>query len=68
MKAAKRSTMWITAIVVAVPFVMLAETHRFTPTVYYATYSSAHPPSLRIKPGDRVITKTIDAGGNDERM
>jgi acetamidase/formamidase len=42
-----------------------AETHRFTPTVYYNTYSFAHPPALRIKPGDRVVTTTIDAAGVD---
>jgi amidase len=43
-----------------------AETHRFSPTIYYNTYSFAHPAALRIKPGDRVITKTIDAAGVDE--
>ncbi len=42
-----------------------AATHRFTPTMFYTTYSFAHPPALRIKPGDRVITKTIDAAGTD---
>ena len=42
-----------------------AETHTFIPHQFYTTYSSAHPPALRIKPGDRVITKTIDAGGVD---
>ena len=42
-----------------------AETHHFTPAVFYNTYSYAHPPALRIKPGDRVVTKTIDAGGVD---
>ena len=41
------------------------ETHRFTPTTFYTTYSFAHPPALRIKPGDRVITRTIDAAGTD---
>jgi amidase len=40
-------------------------THRFTPTAFYTTYSFAHPPALRIKPGDRVITRTIDAAGTD---
>lgn len=40
-----------------------AETHRFTPERFYNTFSGAHPPALRIKPGDRVITKTIDAAG-----
>jgi amidase len=42
-----------------------AETHRFVPGTFYNTYSFAHPPALRIKPGDRVVTKTIDAGGVD---
>jgi amidase len=42
-----------------------AETHQFIPTVFYNTYSFAHPPALRIKPGDRVVTKTIDAAGVD---
>ena len=39
--------------------------HTFTPERFYNTFSGAHPPALRIKPGDRVITKTIDAGGTD---
>ena len=39
--------------------------HTFTPERFYNTFSFAHPPALRIKPGDRVITKTIDAGGVD---
>lgn len=42
-----------------------AETHRFTPSVYYNTYF-AHPAALHIKPGDTVITKTVDAAGVDE--
>jgi amidase len=42
-----------------------AETHQFVPTIFYTTYSFAHPPALRIKSGDRVVTKTIDAGGVD---
>jgi amidase len=40
-----------------------ADTHRFVPTRFHTTYSFAHPPVLRIKPGDRVITETVDAGG-----
>ena len=42
-----------------------AETHRFEPTHYHNTFSFAHEPVLTIKPGDRVITKTIDAHGFD---
>ena len=48
-----------------------AETHRFVPTTFHNTFSFAHAPVLRIKPGDRVITVTIDAGGmdsNDRRV
>jgi amidase len=40
-------------------------THRFVPTRFYNTFSHAHPPALRIKPGERVITRTIDAAGVD---
>src|SRR5215204_435864 len=39
--------------------------HTLTPERFYNTFSFAHPPALRIKPGDRVITKTIDASGAD---
>ena len=42
-----------------------SETHRFVPQQFYNTYSAMHPPALRIKPGDRVSTKTVDAAGVD---
>jgi acetamidase/formamidase len=42
-----------------------AETHRFEPKEFYNTFSSAHKPVLRIKPGDHVVTFTIDARGID---
>jgi amidase len=41
------------------------ETHRFQPTESYNTFSGAHAPALRIKPGDHVVTFTIDARGFD---
>jgi acetamidase/formamidase len=44
---------------------LTAETYRFEPTQFHNTFSFAHPPVLHIKPGDRVITKTIDARGFD---
>jgi amidase len=62
------SMSWLSAaLVVLLAGVMLAqaETHRYTPTGYQNTFSGAHAPVLRIKPGDRVITKTIDAWGFD---
>lgn len=37
----------------------------FAPERFYTTFSGAHPPALRIKPGERIVTKTIDAGGTD---
>jgi acetamidase/formamidase len=39
--------------------------HTLIPDRFHNTFSFAHPPALRIKPGDRVVTKTIDAGGVD---
>jgi amidase len=42
-----------------------ADTHRFVPERFYNTFSFAHPPALRIKPGDRVVTSTLDASGVD---
>ena len=42
-----------------------AETHQFQPTRYHNTFSFAHEPVLKIAPGDRVVTKTIDARGFD---
>ena len=37
----------------------------FLPERFYNTFSFAHPPALRIKPGERVVTKTADAAGVD---
>jgi amidase len=39
-------------------------THRFQPDHYYTTMG-AHPPVLRIAPGDTVITTTVDAIGQN---
>src|SRR6184192_330695 len=55
----------VTLLVFAVTLPTRAETHRFEPKVFYNTFSGAHPPALRIKPGDSVNTYTIDAGGKD---
>jgi amidase len=40
-------------------------TRTFTPERFYNTFSGAHPPALTIKPGERIVTKTIDAAGID---
>jgi acetamidase/formamidase len=49
------------------PLLTHAETHRFIPTEYHNTFSAAHRPVLRIRPGDRVATKTVDAWGFDSQ-
>jgi amidase len=58
-------TFALALIAAAAPTAVRAETHRFVPTIFFNTYSFAHPPVLRIKSGDRVVTKTIDAAGVD---
>ena len=55
----------LAASAIALSTVAKADTHRFMPEKFYNTYSFAHPPALRIKPGDRVVTRTIDAAGTD---
>ena len=37
-----------------------AETHRYMPAQSYNTYAAAHPPALRIKSGDRIVTTTLE--------
>ncbi len=37
----------------------------FIPDRFYNTFSFAHPPAMRIKPGERIATKTADAAGVD---
>ena len=46
---------------------LFAETHRFEPKEFYNTFSGAIKPVLTIKPGDHVITSTIDARGTDAK-
>jgi amidase len=42
-----------------------AATRTFLPERFYTTFSGAHPPALRIRPGERIATKTVDASGVD---
>ena len=43
-----------------------AQSKPIIPETYYNTFSRAHPVLARIKPGDVVSTRTIDASGRDE--
>src|SRR5438477_3735920 len=51
----------------AMPFTVLliAETHQLVPQTYYRTFSHTNPVLARIRPGDVVVTKTLDSGGQD---
>jgi acetamidase/formamidase len=46
--------------------ICVAETHRVTATKFFNSFHHRHPVLQRIKPGDTVITRTIDASGRDE--
>jgi acetamidase/formamidase len=52
-------------VAVSLPLSAFAETHHFEPKEFHNTFSGAYKPVLTIKPGDHVITYTIDAGGTD---
>ena len=41
--------------------------HRVAPDTFWNTLWRGHPVVARIRPGDVVITRTLDAGGRDER-
>jgi amidase len=49
-----------------IPLAALGETHQLVATKYYRTFSGAHPVLKRVRAGDTIVTKTIDAGGQDE--
>ncbi len=53
------------AVLILVPFALVAETHQVAAQKYYRTFSRQHPVLQRIKPGDTVVTKTVDSGGKD---
>jgi amidase len=42
-------------------------THRITPDTFWNTLDRRHPVVQRIRPGDVVVTKTLDASGYDDK-
>ena len=46
---------------------MFAETHTVYAERYYSSFHNRHAVLKRIRPGDTVITRTLDAGGQDEK-
>jgi hypothetical protein len=47
-------------------FALFAETHQVSPDRYYTTFSAAHQPVARVRPGDTVVTKCLDSRGRNE--
>ncbi|HZT31938.1 MAG TPA: acetamidase/formamidase family protein [Bryobacteraceae bacterium] len=47
------------------PALMFSAEHRVVAEHYYHTFSRSNPVLLRVAPGDRVITKTVDSAGFD---
>ena len=45
---------------------VFAQSKPIVAETYYNTFSRAHSPLARIRPGETVSTKTIDASGRDE--
>ena len=45
----------------------MSQVHRIVANAYYRTFSRSHPVLLRLQPGDSVITKTVDSGGQDDQ-
>jgi amidase len=45
----------------------LAETHRVTATKFFNSFHNRHAVLQRVKPGDLVVTRTIDASGRDHQ-
>lgn len=39
--------------------------HTIVATQYHHTFSAAHPVLLRVRPGDTIVTKTVDSAGFD---
>ena len=56
---------WLITTALLLPAFCPAATHQIVATEYYHTFSHTNPPLLRIKPGDTVVTKTLDSGGQD---
>ena len=67
MKAVLQRVLFVVMVVaVAKPEAPLAQSKPILAKTYYNTFSRTNPVLARIRPGDTVSTKTIDASGRDE--
>ena len=55
-----------TILLLTVPLLSLAETRTVVATRYFNSFDHRNEVLARIRPGDAIVTKTIDAGGFDE--
>jgi len=55
------------ALALLFPSPLRSEVHRVQAKVYYRTFFRGHPVLQRVRPGDTVVTKTIDSFGQDEK-
>jgi acetamidase/formamidase len=55
-----------TLLLLTVPILSLAETRTIAATRYFNSFDHRHEILARIRPGDIVVTKTLDSGGYDE--
>jgi len=53
------------ALLIQLASMCAAETHRVAASTYYNSFHHRHPVLQLMRPGDTVITKTIDASGRD---
>src|SRR6185312_15139658 len=60
-----RQCFWTMAL--AWPTVALCAVHTVTQDTYFDTFSASHAAVQRVRPGDTIRTKTLDAAGADER-
>lgn len=61
-----RLVLSLIAVTMLMPLGAQAPTSRtLVPDHFFNTFSGAHQPVMTIKPGERIVTKTIDAGGTD---
>ena len=54
------------ALALALPLLAAAQPRSILPTRFYNSFDHRHEVLARIKPGESIVTKTLDAGGYDE--
>jgi len=62
------SALYIAVVSIAVQAMsQSADTQEIVATTYHNTFTHAHPVLKRVRPGDTIRTKTLDASGRDDK-